>query len=745
MNQQKLTPNKPAILSHLRFLFENTGDESSGWIEISNTPPNDRALNTSKYFLITELEDAANYAVERNSIEGVNVYVGAALRHTDTPLFKRSNIDFFGHSNFVWVDLDDGGAAQSAKDKYKDMPPSCVVVTGRHPELRAQLWWRLDSTVTTPTDIKPALAAACSFLNGDKSVVDPIRVMRLGGTVAWPKKDGRIPELTEFIIPQQNTVSVSLDAFKGYFRGAESASPLLTTKASAHPEVGFNRNYLNLSSQREFSQDEIRSMLYCIRPDCSYADWLAVGMALKDYGIPFDVFDGWSSGGGEKYKGSNDCLYHWNSFNKTGTTIGTLVKMARDAGYHKNIVEERINDVLNKHNKSPESKYEQINNDPKDAHDNDAKKDHENTGEPKTEDQPKNKFYYTNAPDIGIDLEVNDFVQGLLTENAMSVVYGESNCGKTFFMSDLAFHVSQGKKYNGRRVEKGNVLYLSLEGKRGIKNRISAYKMENNVDLDGFLMMPCQVDFINSEDDIPQLVDLIMDANKKFNHNIKLVVVDTLARAIGGGDENSGVDMGTLVKHSDLIRQYTNAHICFIHHSGKDKARGARGHSSLRAAVDTEIEISRTEGADYSVVKIPKQRDMDRDDDFCFKLKRVVLGLNKWMEEVTSCTVEPYDIKVDTEANAEKRIKSGKTKTAYDALKEAIMEKGFRGTGPEMPNCKVITIDIFKRYLQKRGVLSDNPASQRKQFERVHDDLIENKLIVVRDDYVWIPGHINVV
>ena len=49
------------------------------------------------------------------------------------------------------------------------------------------------------------------------------------------------------------------------------------------------------------------------------------------------------------------------------------------------------------------------------------------------------------------------------------MVYGESNCGKTFFMSDLAFHVAQGKEWRGKRVEKGNVLYLSLEGSRGIK------------------------------------------------------------------------------------------------------------------------------------------------------------------------------------------------------------------------------------------------------------------------------------
>ncbi len=513
-------------------------------------------------------------------------------------------------------------------------------------------------------------------------------------------------------------------------------------KLAQNSTDGLNLNTNRLSSlnlDRRHSNDEVIEMLSFLDPGMGHDDWLYIGMALHDGGYPFHIWDDWSKGG-VNYTG--DTAIRWKSFHGgKGMSMGTLVKMARDAGYHKNIVENKINDILNKHSKEQVTAPELIKNNPEDATDNNCDKKEEN----KAEEPRKNKFFYTNAPDINIDLEVNDFVQGLLTENAMSVVYGESNCGKTFFMSDLAFHVAQGKRYNGRRVEKGNVLYLSLEGKRGIKNRIAAYKMENNVDLDGFLMMPCQVDFINSEDDIPQLVELIMEANKAFDHNIKLVVVDTLARAIGGGDENSGVDMGTLVKHSDLIRQYTNAHICFIHHSGKNKALGARGHSSLRAAVDTEIEISRAENADYSTVKIPKQRDMDRDNDFYFKLKRVVLGMNRWMEEVTSCVVEPFDIATEVEANVGKRIKSGKTKTAYDALKEAIMEKGFRGSGPDMPPCKVVTIDIFKKYLEKRGVLSDNTSSHRRQFIRVHDDLIENKLIVVRDNYIWLPVDLNVI
>jgi hypothetical protein len=362
------------------------------------------------------------------------------------------------------------------------------------------------------------------------------------------------------------------------------------------------------------------------------------------------------------------------------------------------------------------------------------------TGEIVETEKPK-RLFYINAPDIEIQLDTNDFVQGFLSSGAMSVVYGESNCGKTFFMADLAFHIVEGKQWNGKRIEKGNVLYISMEGAYGLKNRIAAYRKETGCKLNGFLVMPCSIDFISDQtNDISELLDIIEMAKQELGE-IKLIVIDTLARAIGGGDENSGQDMGKLVKHADIIRSVTGAHISFIHHSGKDKARGARGHSSLRAAVDTEVEISRKEDADYSTVKVVKQRDMEKDDELNFKLKRVVLGHNRHNEEVSSCIVEPYDLSEDTEIRIEKKIKSGKTKTAFDALKEAIMDEGFRGAGANMPPCKVVTVDTFKRYLQKRGVLSDNPNSCRKQFERVSSDLIENKLVVIRDNFIWISDN----
>ena len=71
------------------------------------------------------------------------------------------------------------------------------------------------------------------------------------------------------------------------------------------------------------------------------------------------------------------------------------------------------------------------------------------------------------------------------------------------------------------------------------------------------------------------------------------MVVDTLARAMTG-NENAPEDMGSFVAACGRIREACEGHVLVVHHCGKDAAKGARGHSSLRAATDVELEVTPT-------------------------------------------------------------------------------------------------------------------------------------------------------
>jgi|GEM_PF-1552380 len=238
---------------------------------------------------------------------------------------------------------------------------------------------------------------------------------------------------------------------------------------------------------------------------------------------------------------------------------------------------------------------------------------------------------------------VADFVESLLIEGAASVVYGQSNCGKSFWILDLAVCVATGANFRELEVDRGAVVYVVLEGTYGFKNRIEALKRAERFPEDTplyFIEVP--VSLLQ-----PKHADKLAASVKKVAAEsglpCRLVIIDTLARAMAGGDENSGKDMTAAVKQIDAIRAATGAHVCVVHHCGKDEARGARGHSSLRAAVDTEIEVSRPEGETITTVRVSKQRDLPTVEPMPFSLKTVVLGVNQRGKPVTSCTVHHED------------------------------------------------------------------------------------------------------
>lgn len=233
-----------------------------------------------------------------------------------------------------------------------------------------------------------------------------------------------------------------------------------------------------------------------------------------------------------------------------------------------------------------------------------------------------------------------DFVEGVLTEGGASVLYGPSNCGKSFWILDLAVAVATGKPFRNKlEVDQGAVIYVALEGSHGVKNRIEALTREGKLP-DGAPLFLCHapVSLLNPKH-AGKLAASVKLAADESGLPCRLVILDTMARAMAGGDENSGMDMTEAVKSIDAIRAATGAHVSVVHHCGKDEARGARGHSSLRAAVDTEIEVSRPDGETISTVRVTKQRDLPMGDAMPFSLVSVTLGTDRRGKPVTSCVV----------------------------------------------------------------------------------------------------------
>jgi uncharacterized membrane protein len=232
-----------------------------------------------------------------------------------------------------------------------------------------------------------------------------------------------------------------------------------------------------------------------------------------------------------------------------------------------------------------------------------------------------------------------ELIEGMLIEGGMTVIYGDSNTGKSFLTLDMAAHVSLGLPWFGRRVRQGAVVYLAAESPRSIVDRARALADHLKQPLDSLFIVNCPIDLFDDNGDTTAVVDTIKAIEQRFNVKVCMAVADTLARVIGAGDENKASDMGVLVQHIDLIRAALGIQFIVIHHTGKDAAKGARGSSALRAATDTEIEVS-DKGQGPKEFKVTKQRDLPgKNEVLAFELVTVNLGIGVFDNIITTCVV----------------------------------------------------------------------------------------------------------
>lgn len=234
-----------------------------------------------------------------------------------------------------------------------------------------------------------------------------------------------------------------------------------------------------------------------------------------------------------------------------------------------------------------------------------------------------------------------ELIEGMLIEGGMTVIYGDSNTGKSFLTLDMAAHVSLGLDWFGRRVKQGAVVYLAAESPRSIIDRSRALAEKLDAKLDQLFITSCPIDLYDDNGDSLAVVNTIDQIEKQHGVKVCMVVADTLARVMGAGDENATKDMGVLVKHVDAIRAATGAQFVLIHHTGKDASKGARGSSALRAATDTEIEVSDPGNQAPKEFKVTKQRDLEgKGEVYGFILTSVKLGMGVFDNVVTTCYVQ---------------------------------------------------------------------------------------------------------
>jgi len=525
------------------------------------------------------IDEAVQWVEEMNAL-GYNIY---AVRNPIRQDVKGSASDAdIVASFFLWADCDEPASAENVR-RWDGPKYSAAVVTGRTPAVRVHTYWQLAEPCTDMALWRETQAAIAGHFGSDRTVINPSRIMRVGGTVSYPAKHkqerGYAKELTAIRTEYEDArAPVKIDQMRRAF-GAPAPVKTGPTFEIDTGGIGLDRERATIQALQgvEWHNAVIRLVASYVAKGLSDAEIHALTAPLTLAGYTAD---------------------------QTAREVQTAIDGARRKGW------------------TPEQTFTP----------------NIDTGTPPAPKAAPGVEWYD---DIEPSLTDSYIVKGILGAGTMSVVYGPSNSGKTFFVLDLAFHIAAGAPWRGIRVKQAAVLYLAAEGGSGVANRIAALRMDTGVCDIPLALRRAGMDLLHDNADLQTIYDLTREVQARGGDIPTLIVIDTLSRIMAGGDENSAADMTLLIRNIDAIREATGAHIMLVHHTGKDTARGARGHSSLRAATDTEIEVQNEDGNRAAMVT--KQRDYQGGETFPFSLKGVTLGKDQDGDDVTSCVVEATD------------------------------------------------------------------------------------------------------
>src|SRR4029079_8286928 len=216
---------------------------------------------------------------------------------------------------------------------------------------------------------------------------------------------------------------------------------------------------------------------------------------------------------------------------------------------------------------------------------------------------------------------------------------------KSVLAGDLAAHVAAGRPWFGRRIQQGGVLYVSIERAPLVKRRLAAFRDHHAVEEIPLAVVSGHADLRTSKDSAEEIIDYAHKLAELGEVPTTLILIDTVSRAIAGGDENSPKDMGSLIGNLSHIQEMTGAHVAALHHIPADGTQRLRGHGALLGACDTTIKVENLQSCRTGTVD--KTNDGPDGERVTFELKGIELHFDP---ETNTTTTAP--VVIPTEAPA---------------------------------------------------------------------------------------------
>jgi len=246
------------------------------------------------------------------------------------------------------------------------------------------------------------------------------------------------------------------------------------------------------------------------------------------------------------------------------------------------------------------------------------------------------------------------FIKKILPRENITMFYGASGHMKSFVVIDMALHLAAGMDWHGHKVKaECSTLYLCGEGANGINKRVKAWKKYHGIEKPlPFYMTSMPVALLEKDQ-----VNMMLESLHNFMYQRGMetypptIIVDTLNRNFGSGDENSTKDVTAWISSATEVSAITGSMFIIVHHSGKSEGATARGSSALKGAVDCEYHVSMiNEEAAKDGIEAPKIRlhctkmkDYEEPKDIFFEPNSVHLGVDEDDDPITSVVLMPIN------------------------------------------------------------------------------------------------------
>ena len=342
---------------------------------------------------------------------------------------------------------------------------------------------------------------------------------------------------------------------------------------------------------------------------------------------------------------------------------------------------------------------------------------------------PPSRFKLLTSSDLAATPVMRWRVKGILPESGVVAMFGPSRSGKSFLVMDLAQAIAEGREWFGYRTTQAKVTYCALEGGAGIASRVAAFRKARGGDSANVTYLAQSFNLLDANER-RDLVAAIRAAGGAGG----VVILDTLARAAPNTDENDSKSMGAVIAAATDLQAELDGLVILIHHTGKDSTRGLRGHSSLDAALDGAIEVSRE--MDNREWRLHKVKEGEDGTSHGFDLETVEIGHDEEGEPVTSCVVRE---RLSSEESGRRMSlpKAGNQRIVWDALGEPLRNATEFGQGGAPPLRPCITLEAAIDHCQ--GKLVCEPKRQRERVKAAIQGLVSRGHLAHQDGWIWCP------